>query len=150
MLGRHCEEEPKRRVSSVYALIRHRWAYRTYHDLSSLDHHRHLICSVQGPWHVTVTWRVRVDQSGHAEERAGRRMICRPATRSGLSTWQSEFLFQVVMDTSSEIQSAVKSSCRKPETNYLCRSRPSLVPQEFCKFFHILRHIESLDVCMKY
>jgi hypothetical protein len=28
--------------------------------------------------------------------------------------------------------------------------RPSLVPQEFCKIFHIFRHIESLDVCMKH
>jgi len=52
---------------------------------SSLDHH--LIRSVQGPWHVTITW--RVDQSGHAEERAGRWMICCPATRCGLSTWQN-------------------------------------------------------------
>ena len=28
--------------------------------------------------------------------------------------------------------------------------RPCLVPQKFCKTFHIPRHIESLDVCMKY
>ena len=28
--------------------------------------------------------------------------------------------------------------------------RPCLVPKKFCKIFQILRHIESLDVCMKY
>ena len=28
--------------------------------------------------------------------------------------------------------------------------RSCLVPQKFCKIFHILRHIESLDVCMEY
>jgi len=28
--------------------------------------------------------------------------------------------------------------------------RPCLVPQKFCKIFQIPRHIESLDVCMKY
>jgi len=26
----------------------------------------------------------------------------------------------------------------------------ALVPQKFCKKFHIPRHIESLDVCMEY
>jgi len=25
-----------------------------------------------------------------------------------------------------------------------------LLPRKFCKIFHILRHIESLDACMKY
>ena len=28
--------------------------------------------------------------------------------------------------------------------------RPCLVPKKFCKIFQIPRHIESLDVCMKY
>ena len=28
--------------------------------------------------------------------------------------------------------------------------RPSLVPKKFCKIFQILRHIKSLDTCMKY
>ena len=27
---------------------------------------------------------------------------------------------------------------------------PCLVPNKFCKIFQIFRHIESLDVCMKY
>jgi len=26
----------------------------------------------------------------------------------------------------------------------------ALVPEKFCKIFQILRHIESLDVCMEY
>ena len=30
------------------------------------------------------------------------------------------------------------------------QTRPCLVTQKFCKNFQILRHIESLDVCMKY
>jgi len=28
--------------------------------------------------------------------------------------------------------------------------RPCLVPRKICKIFQILRHIESLEVCMKY
>ena len=28
--------------------------------------------------------------------------------------------------------------------------RPRLVPRNFCKIFHIPRHIESLDACMEY
>ena len=27
---------------------------------------------------------------------------------------------------------------------------PCLLPKKFCKFFHILRHIKSLNVCMRY
>jgi hypothetical protein len=30
------------------------------------------------------------------------------------------------------------------------RPRPCLVPEKFYKIFQILRHIESLDVCMEY
>jgi len=30
------------------------------------------------------------------------------------------------------------------------RFKALFIPKKFCKFFQIFRHIESLDVCMKY
>ena len=39
-----------------------------------------------------------------------------------------------------------KKTTGAPETSF----RPCLVPRKFCKIFHIPRHIESLDACMKY